>query len=102
MDPTSLLTYHSRPPLICNVRGDYTRECGCDGGCLVHTLAKMAPSKTGVVGRGFGAETVRTVSAGACRHLCGIDAERTATVAHGTGVAEGTILGLCRFDGREH
>ena len=81
---------------------------------LIHTLGKMVPSRVLVVGLGktsdFDADTVRTVSAEACRYLRRVGVERIATVAHGAGVgeidarasaqaiAEGSVLGLYRFD----
>ena len=81
---------------------------------LIHTLGKMAPFRVLVAGLGdqsdFGPDTVRRVAAEACRLLRGLGVERVATVSHGAGaggmdaessaqaVAEGSILGLYRFD----
>jgi leucyl aminopeptidase len=81
---------------------------------LVHTLGMMAPDRVLVAGLGkvedFGAERVRTVSGVACRYLRRLGVERVATIAHGAGVggmdarasgqaiAEGSVLGLYRFD----
>ena len=81
---------------------------------LIHTLGMMIPSRVVVVGLGkeadFSADAVRDVSAGVCRYLRRLGVERAATIAHGAGigglsarmcgeaVAEGSILGLYRFD----
>ena len=81
---------------------------------LIHTLGMMTPSRVLVVGLGrqskFDVETVRTVSAQACRHLRRIGIDKVATIAHGSGVggidarasgqaiAEGSVLGLYKFD----
>ena len=81
---------------------------------LVHTLGRMAPSRVLVVGLGksseFDEDTVRRVSAGACRYLRRLGVEQISTIAHGAGIggmdvtasgraiAEGSLLGLYRFD----
>ena len=81
---------------------------------LIHTLGKMAPSRVLVAGLGkesdFTADTVRSVAAESCRHLRRVGVETVATVAHGAGdggldarasgqaMAEGSVLGLYRFD----
>ena len=81
---------------------------------LVHTLGVMAPARVLVAGLGkeadFTLDTVRSVAAESCRYLRHVGVEAVATVAHGAGVggleatasgqaiAEGTILGLYRFD----
>ena len=81
---------------------------------LIHTLGKMATPKVLVVGLGkttaFDEETVRKVSAECCRFLRRKGVETVATIAHGAGVggmdaktsagaiAEGSLLGLYRFD----
>jgi leucyl aminopeptidase len=81
---------------------------------LIHTLGKMAPSRVLVAGLGkesdLSEDTVREVTAQACRRLRGLGASSIATVAHGAGIggmdaratgqaiAEGAVLGLYRFD----
>ena len=81
---------------------------------LVHTLGKMTPARVLVAGLGkeskFDANTIRSLSAAACRRLRGAGVKTVATVAHGAGIggmdlmtsglaiAEGAILGLYRFD----
>lgn len=81
---------------------------------LIHTLGKMRPSRVLVAGLGkesdFSLDTVRAVSAESCVYLRRIGVEQVATIAHGAGVggldaravgqaiAEGSILGLYRFD----
>ena len=81
---------------------------------LVHTLGKMAPSRVLVAGLGkeanFDVDRVRIVSAAACRYLRSRGVRDIATVAHGAGIAgmdvrssaqaiaEGSLLGLYRFD----
>ena len=81
---------------------------------LVHTLGKIAPSRVVIAGLGklesFTQDTVREVTAGACRYLRKLGVDRVATIAHGAGVAgldarasgqaiaEGSILGLYRFN----
>ena len=81
---------------------------------LIHTLGKMLPSRVLVAGLGdesdFGPDAVRRVAAEASRFLRRLGVKRVATVAHGAGtggvdarssaqaVAEGSILGLYRFD----
>ena len=81
---------------------------------LVHTLGMMRPGRVLVAGLGkesdLGPDTVRRVSAEACRHLRRLGVESVATVAHGVGVggmdgtasgqaiAEGASLGLYKFD----
>ena len=81
---------------------------------LIHTLDKMIPARVLVVGLGkesdFTSDTGRSVAAGLCRFLRKSGVETIATIAHGAGVghmdarasgqaiAEGSILGLYRFD----
>ena len=81
---------------------------------LIHTLGTMAPARVVVVGLGketqFDADTVRWIMAVACRHLRRLGVESIATIAHGAGIggmdartsgraiAEGSVLGLYRFD----
>ena len=81
---------------------------------LIHTLGKITPRRVLVAGLGkqaqFDQDTVRTVSAQASRYLRKVGVERIATIAHGAGIggldvkasawaiAEGSILGLYRFD----
>ena len=81
---------------------------------LIHTLGMMAPSRVLVAGLGkeadLDAERVRTVTAAACRFLRKRGVREVATIAHGAGIggmdarhsgqaiAEGSILGLYRFD----
>ena len=81
---------------------------------LIHTLGKIAPSRVLVAGLGkpesFSQETVRELMAGCCRYLRKLGIEQVATIAHGSGVAgldakasgeaiaEGSILGLYRFN----
>ena len=81
---------------------------------LIHTLGKMSPSRVLVAGLGkqadFTADTVRSVAANSVRHLRRIAVQRVATIAHGAGIAgldaetvgramaEGSALGLYRFD----
>ena len=81
---------------------------------LVHTLGRRSPSRVVVLGLGkesdFTLETVRWVSGVVCRHLRRIGVETVATVAHGAGIgglepgasaqaiAEGSLLGLYRYD----
>ena len=81
---------------------------------LVHTLDKIAPARVVVLGLGkaedFDADSARWVAAAAARHLRRIGVTEAATIAHGAGVggldprqsakavAEGTLLGLYRFD----
>jgi leucyl aminopeptidase len=81
---------------------------------LIHTLGMMAPSRVLVAGLGkvsdFDEETVRVVSAESCRRLRQLGVESVATIAHGAGIggmdagasgraiAEGSLLGLYRFD----
>ena len=81
---------------------------------LIHTLGKMTPSRVLVVGLGkqrdFDQDTVRAVSAEACRYLRRLGVNKAATIAHGAGIggmdpetsaqgiAEGAVLGLYRFD----
>ncbi|MCH7744979.1 MAG: leucyl aminopeptidase [Chloroflexi bacterium] len=81
---------------------------------LIHTLGKMAPSRVVVAGLGkasdFSIEAVRFVSAESCRYIRRVGVESVATIAHGAGVggldaravgqaiAEGSTLGLYRFD----
>ena len=81
---------------------------------LVHTLGKIAPARVLVAGLGrqadFTQDTVRDVTAQACRRLRDVGVSTVATVAHGAGVggmdardsgqaiAEGALLGSYRFD----
>ena len=81
---------------------------------LIHTLGTMAPSRVVVAGLGkesdFDEDTVRVVSAVACRFLRRPGVQSIATIAHGAGIggmderasgrgiAEGSLLGLHRFD----
>ena len=81
---------------------------------LIHTLGKMVPSRVVVLGLGkqaaFGEETVRSLSGEVCRYVRRLGVESVATIAHGAGiggldakasgraVAEGSLLGLYRFD----
>ena len=81
---------------------------------LIHTLGKMVPARVLVAGLGhesdFGADAVRRVAAEACRYLGGLGVRRVATVPTEQGmgamdarssaqaIAEGSILGLYRFD----
>lgn len=80
---------------------------------LVHTLGRMAPSRVLVAGLGkekdFSVDTIREVSAEACRFLRRRGITSAATIAHGAGIggisprnsaqaiAEGACLGLYRF-----
>ncbi|MCH8063800.1 MAG: leucyl aminopeptidase [Chloroflexi bacterium] len=81
---------------------------------LIHTLDKMAPGRVLVAGLGkekdFDLDRVRAVAAESCRRLRRAGVQTVATIVHGAGaggldvrgaaqsVAEGTILGLYRFD----
>ena len=81
---------------------------------LIHTLGKMAPARVLVAGLGksadFTLDTARSVAAGSCRRLGRVNVESVATIAHGAGIggldtrgsgqaiAEGSIMGLYRFD----
>ncbi len=81
---------------------------------LIHTLGKIAPSRVLVVGLGkqqdFDQDTVRVVSAEACRYLQKLGVQKAATIAHGAGIGgmdpetsaqaitEGGVLGLYRFN----
>lgn len=80
---------------------------------LVHTLGRMAPARVLVAGLGqeenFSVDTIREVSAEACRFLRRRGITAAATIAHGAGIggispqdsargiAEGACLGLYRF-----
>ena len=80
---------------------------------IIHTFGRISPSRVLVAGLGksddFTPETVRDVTAAACRRLRGLGAKEAATIAHGAGVgetapadsgqaiAEGAALGLYRF-----
>ena len=80
---------------------------------LVHTFGKIGPSRVLIAGLGkpesFTQETVREVTAVACRYLRKLNIDRAATIAHGAGIAgmdartsgrsiaEGSILGLYQF-----
>ena len=81
---------------------------------LIHTLGKIPSPRVLVAGLGkaddFTIDKVRTVAAGAARHLRRIRCETAASITHGAGIAgldpeacaqaiaEGTILGLYKFD----
>ena len=81
---------------------------------LVHTLGKMTPSRVVVAGLGKESEltldAVRSVAGRSCRFVRRLGVESVATVAHGAGsggldarasgqaIAEGSVLGLYRFD----
>ena len=81
---------------------------------LIHTLGKMSPSRVLVAGLGkqtdFTADTVRSVAAISVRRLRRSAVQRVATIAHGADIAgldaetvgramaEGSALGLYRFD----
>ena len=81
---------------------------------LIHTLGQMTPARVLVAGLGqsseFKLDTVRAVSAETCRYLRRVGVAKVATIAHGAGIggldaracgqaiAEGSILGLYRFD----
>jgi leucyl aminopeptidase len=80
---------------------------------LLHTLGKVPAPRVLVAGLGkqeaFSLDKVRSVAAGAARHLRRARCGRAATITHGAGiagldpeacaqaVAEGTLLGLYRF-----
>ncbi|MBI4299155.1 MAG: leucyl aminopeptidase [Chloroflexi bacterium] len=81
---------------------------------LIHTLDKIAPHRVLIVGLGnreqFDRDGVRFVSGEALRYLRRLGVQRIATIAHGAGIggmdpqtsaqaiAEGSILGLYKFD----
>ena len=81
---------------------------------LIHTLGKMATARVLVLGLGkaeeFDADSARSVAGVAARRLRQLGVTEAATIAHGSGVgglkphtsakaiAEGTLLGLYRFD----
>ena len=81
---------------------------------LLHTLGKMVPSRVVVAGLGkasdFSIDSVRSISAESCRYIRRLGVESVATIAHGAGIvgfdaravgqaiAEGSTLGLYRFD----
>ncbi len=83
---------------------------------LIHTMGKMEAERVVVVGLGkqekFTYDTVRAVTAAACRFLRKIGAKRVATIIHGAGagglsmegtvqaLVEGSIIGLYIF--RKH
>ena len=83
---------------------------------VVHTMGKMAAERVIVVGLGkqekFSYDTVRTVSAAACRTAKKVGARRVATIVHGAGagglelekaaqaLTEGAVLGMYTF--RKH
>ena len=80
---------------------------------IIHTFGKIGPSRVLVAGLGksdsFTPETVRDVTAAACRRLRRLGVKEAATIAHGAGIAgmdavesgqaiaEGATLGLYRF-----
>ena len=81
---------------------------------LLHTMGKIGPARVLVVGLGkqedFDAEVARRVSSEALRYLRRRGIEKAVTIAHGAGagglspedagraIAEGSLLGLYRFD----
>ena len=81
---------------------------------LLHPLGKMVPSRVVIAGLGkasdFSIDAVRFVSAESCRYIRRLGVESVATIAHGAGIggldnrdvgqaiAEGSTLGLYRFD----
>ena len=81
---------------------------------LLHTMGRIAPSRVVVAGLGtqedFDAEVVRRVSSEAVRFLRRRGIQSAVTIAHGAGIgglspedsgqgiAEGSLLGLYRFD----
>jgi leucyl aminopeptidase len=81
---------------------------------LIHTFGRISASRVLVVGLGkqenFSANTVRNVTGDACRFLRNRNISSACTIAHGAGiggldvadsgraVAEGTLLGLYKFD----
>ena len=81
---------------------------------VIHTFGKLAARKVVVVSlgkaAGFGLDRVRSVSAETARYLRGQGVQRAATIVHGAGIgglepaaaaqalAEGTLMGLYRFD----
>ena len=81
---------------------------------LLHTMGRIAPSRVVVAGLGtqedFDAEVVRRVSSEAMRFLRRRGIQSAVTIAHGAGIgglspedsgqgiAEGSLLGLYRFD----
>ncbi|MFQ5860449.1 MAG: M17 family metallopeptidase, partial [Dehalococcoidia bacterium] len=81
---------------------------------LLHTLGKVAPHRVLVAGLGkqeeFTQDTVRSVTGEACRRLRRLGLRQIATIAHGAGIAgldteavgqaiaEGSLLGLYRFN----
>ena len=81
---------------------------------LVHTMGRIGPGRVIVAGLGpqdeFDAEVVRRVSSEALRFLRARGISRAVTIAHGAGIgglppedvgqaiAEGSLLGLYRFD----
>ena len=81
---------------------------------MLHTLGKISPDRVLVVGLGspekLDAQVVRQVAGDVVRYLRQRGIKRAATIAHGAGVggldpiasgqaiAEGTLLGLYRFD----
>ncbi|MDY6892181.1 MAG: leucyl aminopeptidase [Chloroflexota bacterium] len=83
---------------------------------VIHTMGKLESERVAVVGLGkqekFTYDTIRGVTAAACRSLKKVGAKRVATIVHGAGIggmdveksvqalAEGSILGLYAF--REH
>ena len=80
---------------------------------IIHTFGRIGPSRVLVAGLGksdgFTSETVREVTAAACRRLRKVGVKEAATIAHGAGIggmnavesgqaiAEGATLGLYRF-----
>ena len=81
---------------------------------LLHTMGKITPARVVVAGLGnadeFDAEAVRSVSSEVLRYLRRRGVDQAVTIAHGAGIgglspdesgqamAEGSLLGLYRFD----
>ena len=81
---------------------------------LIHTLGKMLPSRVLVAGLGKSSaltlDGVRSVAGESCRYLRKVGVETVATIVHGAGtrgiethlagqaIAEGSLMGLYRFD----
>lgn len=81
---------------------------------LLHTSGRLPAARVLVIGLGkqeeFSFDRVRSASAEAMRHLCGVGAKTVGSIVHGAGiggldaaqaacaVTEGALLGLYRFD----
>ena len=81
---------------------------------LIHTLGKIPPARVLVAGLGKGpeisADAVRSIAAESCRRLRRTGVETVATIIHGAGagglaartsgrtIAEGSVMGLYRFN----